>query len=392
MAKYSWEKQSAFTLFSQNSAPDQLQVIVPRTQRRRGLQRFLTLIIDGSKAMSSRDMSPTRIELVLGCVREFISDFFEQNPLSQLQLVSMRDGLAKIASPLSGNSALHQKGLQDCLSVSGEVSLKNALSVAVSSLRTVPKYGTREVLIIMGSLTSCDPESLIPTVKQMKSLNIICSIIGLAAEVYLCKRICSKTQGEYRVSKHEAHFRELLMNHIPPPKVFQEKEKSETVVATFVQMGFPVKYLGRSPDNKDLCDLSCPCPRHNTANAPEAAVSFCICPRCSSKQCTLPSSCSVCGLTLVSAYDLAQSYHHLFPVPYFNPCVLEDEGAQQNEEDLILALMDDSTPVAKVPSSTTCYACSETPVASSCPDCCKYFCSDCDSFIHNLLHNCPGCL
>jgi transcription initiation factor TFIIH subunit 2 len=27
-----------------------------------------------------------------------------------------------------------------------------------------------------------------------------------------------------------------------------------------------------------------------------------------------------------------------------------------------------------------------------CPDCKNVFCVDCDSFLHETLHNCPGCL
>ena len=41
------------------------------------------------------------------------------------------------------------------------------------------------------------------------------------------------------------------------------------------------------------------------------------CPRCKARVLDLPSTCHVCGLTLVSSSQLARSYHHLFPVkPY----------------------------------------------------------------------------
>ena len=41
------------------------------------------------------------------------------------------------------------------------------------------------------------------------------------------------------------------------------------------------------------------------------------CPRCKARVGELPSSCHVCGLSLVSSPHLARSYHHLFPVKPF---------------------------------------------------------------------------
>lgn len=57
-------------------------------------------------------------------------------------------------------------------------------------------------------------------------------------------------------------------------------------------------------------------------------------------------------------------------------------------------------------SSSACYAClsdlqpssleeertAEVGVIVRCPDCSKLFCFDCDAYIHETLHNCPGCL
>ena len=54
----------------------------------------------------------------------------------------------------------------------------------------------------------------------------------------------------------------------------------------------------------------------------------------------------------------------------------------------------------------SCYAClldlepiplddgapGEVGVIVRCPDCHQLFCFDCDAFIHETLHNCPGCL
>ena len=92
----------------------------------------------------------------------------------------------------------------------------------------------------------------------------------------------------------------------------------------------------------------------------------------------LPSQCSVCSLTLVSSPHLARSYHHLFPVAPF-------------EE------LDDATELK----ATNCFACNlkfngngeggNDDAPSVCPRCKNTYCFQCDVFIHEQLHNCPGC-
>lgn len=47
---------------------------------------------------------------------------------------------------------------------SGEPSLQNALELAISSLKMLPSHASREVLIILGSLTTCDPGDINQTV------------------------------------------------------------------------------------------------------------------------------------------------------------------------------------------------------------------------------------
>lgn len=95
------------------------------------------------------------------------------------------------------------------------------------------------------------------------------------------------------------------------------------------------------------------------------------CPQCYSKYCELPVECKACGLTLVSAPHLARSYHHLFPANNYK------EIPYKNQTNI-------------------CFACQKTlgetdKVVYECTNCLKIFCIDCDIFIHDILHTCPGC-
>jgi transcription initiation factor TFIIH subunit 2 len=48
---------------------------------------------------------------------------------------------------------------------SGEPSLQNALELALRSLHMLPSHASREILILMGSLTTCDPGDISVTVQ-----------------------------------------------------------------------------------------------------------------------------------------------------------------------------------------------------------------------------------
>lgn len=51
------------------------------------------------------------------------------------------------------------------MACSGEPSIQNGLELALRSLRMLPSHASREVLIILGSLTTCDPGDINETIK-----------------------------------------------------------------------------------------------------------------------------------------------------------------------------------------------------------------------------------
>ncbi|KAF3352118.1 Alpha-glucosidase [Verticillium dahliae VDG1] len=46
--------------------------------------------------MAEKDLLPTRLRLTWRLAREFVKEYFEQNPISQMGIVGMRDGVAAI--------------------------------------------------------------------------------------------------------------------------------------------------------------------------------------------------------------------------------------------------------------------------------------------------------
>jgi transcription initiation factor TFIIH subunit 2 len=49
------------------------------------------------------DMRPSRLAIMVGAAKAFIRAFFDQNPLSQLGVVVMRNGVAARLTDLSGS-------------------------------------------------------------------------------------------------------------------------------------------------------------------------------------------------------------------------------------------------------------------------------------------------
>ena len=52
--------------------------------------------------MMDRDMRPTRFDLMLQYAREFITEWFDQNPLGQIGIVGMRAGIGERLGEMSG--------------------------------------------------------------------------------------------------------------------------------------------------------------------------------------------------------------------------------------------------------------------------------------------------
>lgn len=329
----------------------------------KGLIRYLYIVIDFSKAAAEMDFRPSRMVVVAKHIEAFIREFFDQNPLSHIGLVTLKDGVAHCLTELGGSPDSHIRALMGKLVSSGDSSLQNALELVHGYLNQIPSYGHREVLILYSALTTCDPGDIMESIQKCKRSKIRCSVVGLSAEIYICKHLCQETGGSYTVALDESHFKELVLEHAPPPPAI-----AEFAVSNLIKMGFPQR-------------------------AAEGVISICAChkevkvgggytcPRCKARVCELPTECQICGLTLVSSPHLARSYHHLFPITTF------DEVSSTR-----LSSRQQMLPKA-------CFGCQQVlplpgkkpSLRVTCPKCDQHFCLDCDIYIHESLHNCPGC-
>lgn len=95
-----------------------------------------------------------------------MEEFFDQNPISQIGIIIMHNKRAEKISELAGNCKKHIRQINTLnrTSLVGEPSLQNGLEMALSSLKLLPSHASREVLVIMGSLTTCDPGDITTTI------------------------------------------------------------------------------------------------------------------------------------------------------------------------------------------------------------------------------------
>ena len=324
----------------------------------RGMLRHVFLLLDASAAMVSTDLRPTRLFAAAAAAREFVKEYFDQNPISSLGVIVARDGVAEKVSELSGNPKRHVEAIERALKVaSGQLSLQAGLDAALRTLALLPTYGTREVVVVMGALATVDASSLMATLAQCVEAGVRVSVVCLPGEVHVAAQITRDTGGTFVVPEtYDALRGALLACGVPPPRRASDKGRLGEGPHS-VRMGFP--------ELVTECPGLCAC--HN-----ELRSAGYVCPRCSARNCEVPTVCLVCGLQLVSAPALARSYHHLFPVAPFTE-VGSAEGGEAARCDGCTARLHPTQP------------------RYLCPDCTSAYCVDCDGVIHESLHNCPGC-
>jgi transcription initiation factor TFIIH subunit 2 len=387
----------------------------------RDMIRYLCVVVDVSRWMREKDpvLPPgTRLDVTLTLLQEFVQEYYDQNPLSHLGFVLVRNGEAEVLTQLSSSSKAHKVALQSVSQLAaserpnkgGEFSLQNGLEVAGRSLGHQPRYGSREIVVLCAALSTCDPGNMLgETLPRLVGAGIRVSAFALAAELHICRKVTEETGGVMGVCLDKPHFRDWLIGQCVPPPTLQRQEHG----CEMVEMGFPTR------TSSDVPTLV-----HATRDTKLLVRTAYACPQCQAKSSELPTDCAVCGLKLVLAPHLARSFHHLFPVPLFSEIPLEKSLISKKENWTSNQVVSSSTsPVGAVQLDSSlvvspsdfdrcCFGClkvigtvieplstrkgkaakGEEILRFQCPQCSSVFCADCDAYLHETLHNCPGCL
>lgn len=234
------------------------RIVKDSLQVKRGIIRYIYIVIDRSIAMAEIDLKPTRIEVVCQILTALVKEFFDENPLSQIGILYTMEGLAYKLCDLSSNpsevaNALARKEIRE---TSGVPSLMNVLELGCNSLRyiiesklsQVPDHGSREMLGIFGSLSFWDPGDIEKTIDKLKREKVRVSMVGLASQVQICNRIADETGGFYNVLIDDRHLKELIFQIIIPPAI-----KGVEKTSGLIPMGFPQKVVGSTRNELQVC-------------------------------------------------------------------------------------------------------------------------------------------
>jgi transcription initiation factor TFIIH subunit 2 len=394
--------------------------------------------------MLEKDMRPNRFIVMLRYVQDYIREFFEQNPISQMSIMAMYDGICVRISELGGNPTDHinavlairnPRGKDTPKEPKGTPSLQNALELSRAALYHTPSHGTREVIIILGALLTLDPGDISNTIRSCIRDHVRVSIIGMSARLRVCHEIVSRTNAGddsgYTVALDQHHFRDLLIATTTPPVIRSMASTSSSTPsnpASLLMMGFPSRIIEETP-------TLCACHGNLTRGGY-------TCSRCQAKICSLPATCPSCHLTLILSTHLARSYHHLFPLRNWvevSWARAKEKGTTQCKGCLSSfppvppninatpSLNQSSKAAGKAPATANANSAlasvleadlegrggldgaaaqdlaEQVPLKKKvegasessryeCESCGNHFCIDCDLFCHEVVHNCPGCL
>jgi transcription initiation factor TFIIH subunit 2 len=79
---------------------------------RLGMMRHVYILIDCTEAMSVPDLKPTRFLNTIKMLQIFIEEFFDQNPISQVGIILLKNKKAEKITDLAGNYKNHLKQIQ----------------------------------------------------------------------------------------------------------------------------------------------------------------------------------------------------------------------------------------------------------------------------------------
>lgn len=393
----------------------------PTAPYQRGIIRTLVVVIDGSLIMLEKDLRPNRFSMMLSLLQDFIVEFFDQNPISQMGIILMRNGVSHVISEVNGSPQYHLDKIRQLrikqhnrFEPKGDPSLQNSLELARSLLRY--NFGnnindtknSKEILIIFGALFTSDPGDIHKTIGRLVKDKIKVKVIGLSAQVAICQEIVNKTNNttnnfnnpNYGIIMNESHFKELLMDCVVPLPVTvqQQKDIQASQSVPLLKMGFPTKIqpsLSSSSGGLSLDFIQiCACHSGTLGEIDSSAMNKSSsligyrCPQCSSKVCSLPTVCPICGLMLILSTHLARSYHHLVPLVEYEEVPVSESYDSRFCHGCLLEFPEG---VKDLSGKTKDNLDTLTSSRYRCKKCKNDFCIDCDVFVHETLHNCPGC-
>ncbi|OII76505.1 suppressor of stem-loop protein 1 [Cryptosporidium andersoni] len=351
---------------------DDILKISRSLNNRRGFLRNIVIILDMSSSMLELDYKPDRLQCMVKCIDTFICNLLQENPLTQLSVISIRNGLTNMVTTYNSNyreivSGILSEAKSGC---SGVMSIRNGLEKAKQLLASIPPYGTKEIVFFLGSMRSIDSDSILNEwLDDFIAQNIVVNALLFIPELFIIKTITTKTGGMCLCALNSEHMLQLLLENFVKPPLYSQLNTPLHI--NLVPIGFPMYF------NNSGYPLQCSCHKSITNNG------YC-CPRCKSLVCYLPIKCPICNLYLASANHLTKSFAFLFKPPSM-------EVLQLNPGEYKSDIPRHCKFCQNLFTSKTPYRNDSSFSLIKCTNCCSFLCIDCCKFILLALHQCPEC-
>ncbi|KAF7458683.1 transcription factor TFIIH with a vWA domain [Cryptosporidium felis] len=343
---------------------------------RRGLLRNIVIILDMSSNMLELDYKPDRVQCMVKCNEIFMRQLLDENPLTQISVVSIYDSIGEVIISYNSNFDEIMSSILNYLKKGcrGSMSLQNGLEKAKYLLTSIPPYGTKEIILYLGSMRSIDNSFLYNEwIEGFCSNNITINAVLFIPELYIIKTITKTTGGVCLCAMNNDHLLRLTLDNFikPPPNNLA----CTPLNINLVTMGFPDYICNQTHP------FGCSCHRALTYNGYS-------CPKCRSIVCQIPMKCPVCSIYLISPNHLAKSFAYLFQHPTITPIStkeMEKANGQIFEKcELCDNLFPDDYHLSGEPRKSN-------NIEYMCTNCSTNFCDECCRFILSTLHQCPNC-
>ena len=125
------------------------------------------------------------------------------------------------------------------------ISLKNGLDISERELNNTYLYYSKEILVLMGSSTTKDPEShgtIYDTINNLKNSKICVNILSLCNKINICNEITKETNGIYEVMQSPMKFDQRFLSFANPVE-----RADEIVINTLFMVAFPQLIFSEMP-------------------------------------------------------------------------------------------------------------------------------------------------
>ncbi|XP_074851507.1 general transcription factor IIH subunit 2 isoform X4 [Carettochelys insculpta] len=325
-------------------------------QVRLGMMRHLYVVVDGSRTMEDQDLKPNRLTCTLKLLEYFVEEYFDQNPISQIGVIVTKSKRAEKLTELSASSFMYifLTGCESCL--------HGGFSCLEQPFHILPHQSFKCTKTHLVSDTR-NPRKHITALK--KAVDLTCH-----GEPSLYNSLNLAMQTLKHMPGHTS--REVLiifssLTTCDPSNIYD-------LIKCLKAVKIRVSVIGLSAEVRVCTVLARETGGTYHVILDESHYKELLMHHVSPPPASSSSECSLIrmGLTLVSAPHLARSYHHLFPLDAFQEVALEEYKGERYCQGCQGEIKDQHVYICKV--------------------CQNVFCVECDLFVHDSLHCCPGCI